>query len=159
MQQNRKHYKVKYKMRPLKITLFILFALILSSLAGCGGGEGTLADYFGWPSFGGTWRGDLYLTDGRDPAIVMTFTEFDGDSFHVVLEASISTSYERVEADGEYATQTGYIKYQVDPFLGGPCWVNGQIYKEEDKYVIHGNMELHIGASTVYGFYDVTYTP
>jgi hypothetical protein len=146
-------------MKTLKFTAFIVLAAALIALTGCSGGEGTLADYFGWPSFGGTWRGDLHLTDGREPAVIMTFTEFDGDSFHVVLEASISTSYERIEGDGEYIDKTKYIKYYVNPFLGGECWVNGQIYKEPDKYVIHGNVELHVGASTVFGFYDVLYTP
>jgi hypothetical protein len=146
-------------MKLTKIIPLILSLVILAALSGCGGSEGSLAEYLGWTSFGGTWRGDLHLTDGREPALVMTFTNYDGDSFHVVAEESIGLGYERREADGEYFEKTKFFKYELDLFLGGECWVNGQIFDEAGVYVIRGNVEIHNGPSVVYGYYDILYTP
>ena len=115
-----------------------------------------MADYFGWQSLGGTWRGDLHLTDGRELSLAMIFTEFDGVNFHVVVEATDGQNCVRNETDAEYVSQTKYFKFYFDSYLGGPCWVNGQI---AEKYIIHGNMEIHDGANIIHGYYDITYTP
>ena len=74
-------------MKPHSKILSILLIAISTLICGCTPGTGTLADYFGWQSLGGNWRGTVHLSDERDLAFAMTFTEFDGESFHVLVEA------------------------------------------------------------------------
>jgi hypothetical protein len=142
------------ELRFLHIVPFIFALMFLMALGGCGSGQGTLADYFGWQSLGGTWYGTLHFTDGTDTPLTMTFTEFDGDSVHVSVEAGEGPGYIRNEADAEYTTQTKRFTFQLNPFFGGPCLVDGTV---ADKYIIHGNMEIQLNPTPRHGYYDLTF--
>jgi hypothetical protein len=143
----------------VKISHIITLPAIIISLciiSGCGGGTGTLADYFGWQSLGGKWHGELHLSDGRDLPLAMTFTRFDGSSFHVVVEADEGPDYIRNESDADYIAATKYFTFDLLPFFGGPCHVTGSI---KDTYNISGNMYINLGGSSLDGYYDIAYTP
>ena len=134
------------------IPLLILFVGISG---GCFSGTGTLADYFGWQSLGGTWTGGLHLTDGRDIYITMIFTEFDGESFHVKVEAGEGDDYISNEADATYEQSTKYFTFDLLPFFGGPCHVTGSV---TDLYTINGNMSInHPVDGIINGYYDANF--
>jgi len=131
--------------------IFILSSICF--LTGCDKSEGTLADYFGWQSLGGTWAGTIHFADGEDKPLKMTFSEFDGAKVHVTVESGTGAGYIRNEADADYTQQTRYFSFELKRFFGAPCWFDGHMV---DKYNIQGNLEVKEAASR-YGYYDLAF--
>lgn len=144
----------KIIVRKHQFFLFPLLVLFVAVSGGCFSGAGTLADYFGWESLGGTWLGTLNLSDGRKLPLVMTFTEFDGESFHVKVEAGEGDEYINNQADADYGASTRYFQFDLLPFFGGPCHVTGSI---TDKYSINGNMSIDHPSGVINGYYDLSF--
>lgn len=141
--------------RPIIFLIISLIAMTAVS-AGCGSGNGDLSDYFGWQSLGGTYRGTLHLDDSRTGPIAMTFTEFDGDSFHVKVEAGTGADYIRNEADAAYDWDTKSFTFHMPAFLGGPCDFQGAVV---DDYNISGDLQVTKPNANLTGYYDITLTP
>ena len=141
-------------MRDLYILPLILILSFFVFLTGCDKAEGTLADYFGWQSLGGTWTGIIHFADGDDKPLKMTFSEFDGENVHVVVEAGTGLEYIRNEADADYSAQTKYFTFELTRFFGAPCWFDGHLV---DKYTIQGNLEVLKSPSSRPGYYDLTF--
>ena len=141
----------------MKGTLFIipLLLVVIPASVGCTASEGTLADFLGWQSLGGTWRGTLILSDGRTPDFAMTFTEFDGESFHVLVEAWDEDSYINNQADAEYVMDTKRYSFELLPFFGAPFRVEGLI----DGSTSNGTVEIDFGAEMITGQYTIDYAP
>lgn len=151
MHLDRRNIVVRKQQRFI-LPLLILFVTLSG---GCYSGTGTLAEYFGWESLGGTWYGTLNLLDGRELPLVMTFTEFDGEGFHVKVEAGEGDEYISNQADADYETSSKYFQFDLLPFFGGPCQVTGTI---TDKYSINGNMSInHPSSGTINGYYDLSF--
>jgi hypothetical protein len=138
----------------LSVFIFLIALLVISS--GCTSAEGTLADYLGWQSLGGNWRGTLSLSDDREMPFAMTFTEFDGNSFHVLTEAGEGADYINNQADAVYSQADRSFSYDLIPFFAGPCHVSGALV---DKYNISGSLQVNNGDSTLVGTYELTFTP
>ncbi len=143
-------------MKPSKIILLTILITASTLICGCTAGTGTLADYLGWQSLGGNWRGTLDLSDGRDLPFAMTFTEFDGESFHVLVEAGEGAEYINNQADADYTASSRSFVFDLLPFFGGPCHVTGAMV---DTYNISGSLQVNQGDSILSGTYAITYTP
>ena len=141
-------------MRISHISTLALILSLVALLTGCDKPEGTLADYFGWQSLGGTWTGTAHFADSTDSTLKMTFTGFDGAKVHVVVESGAGANYIRNEADADYSQQTKFFTFDLTRFFGGPCWFDGHIV---DKYTIQGNLEFHKDGSPHYGYYDLVF--
>jgi hypothetical protein len=147
---SKEEIKVKGRYLLLPILCIVLGAMV----SGCSDGNGTLADYFGWQSLGGTWRGTMDLSGESTMPVAMTFTEFDGDSFHVVVEAGEGDKYIRNDGDAVYTMETKSFTFQIVPFLGGPCTFQGRVV---DRDNITGNFFVELGLTMLTGVYDITY--
>ena len=141
----------------MRILYILALAIVLSFsifLAGCDNSQGTLADYFGWQSLGGTWTGTAHFADIADKPLKMTFSGFDGVKVHVVVESGTGADYIRNETDADYTSQTKYFTFQLKRFFGGPCWFDGHMV---DKYTIQGNLEVQGDSTSHLGYYELAF--
>jgi hypothetical protein len=85
----------------------------------------------------------------------MTFTEFDGVTFHVKVEAGEGDEYINNQADADYEQSTKRFDFDLLPFFGGPCNVTGSVVS---TYAISGNMSVnHPVDGVISGYYDIAF--